>query len=364
MGRLYQMGRVAERVSNIEEARRLFEQSLALYQELGERWWTARVLYQLSYASDTRDAYGEPKTLAENALAIFQSLGDPRYTAYSLTGLGWYAVRRGQLEEGEQLMQQCLDLTREMGERVMIGWGLQNLGATAMYLGKYAKAQSLLEESLTLRSDLGDPLGMADSTCDLGLAKMHLGQYDQARDLGEKALSLAQESDYPRRTGFCFLLLGSVALARSTCADAQELLQKGVVVLRGAGNQNDLGLLLGVLACAERGLGRVPQAERHASEASRIGSGFQFFRPWIYALPALSLLLADGGEVERATELYALASRYPIVADSRWFEDVAGREIATAAAALPPDVVAAAQERGQARDLWVTVEELLDEFEE
>jgi len=51
------------------------------------------------------------------------------------------------------------------------------------------------------------------------------------------------------------------------------------------------------------------------------------------------------------------------VANSRWFEDVAGREIAAAAEALPPEVVAAAQERGRARDLWATVEELLDELQ-
>jgi hypothetical protein len=39
-------------------------------------------------------------------------------------------------------------------------------------------------------------------------------------------------------------------------------------------------------------------------------------------------------------------------------------EIAAVAATLPPDVVAAAQVRGKARDLWETAEELLVEFEQ
>ena len=82
------------------------------------------------------------------------------------------------------------------------------------------------------------------------------------------------------------------------------------------------------------------------------------------ALPATALLLADRGEAERAVELYALASRDPFVAHSRWFEDVAGVRIAAVAAALPPDVVAAAQERGRARDLWATARELLAELED
>ena len=91
-------------------------------------------------------------------------------------------------------------------------------------------------------------------------------------------------------------------------------------------------------------------------------------RPRYLALPAVALLLIDADkparcEVEGAVELYALASRYPYVSNSRWFEDVAGRHIAAAAAQLPPDVVVASQERGRARDLGATVEELLVELE-
>jgi hypothetical protein len=52
----------------------------------------------------------------------------------------------------------------------------------------------------------------------------------------------------------------------------------------------------------------------------------------------------------------------PFVANSHWFEDVAGRHIAAVAAVLPLDVVAAAQERGWARDLDATVAELLIEL--
>ena len=78
----------------------------------------------------------------------------------------------------------------------------------------------------------------------------------------------------------------------------------------------------------------------------------------------VALLLIDEGETERAIELYALASRYPFVANSRWFEDVAGRHIAAAAAALPLEMVQAARERGRARDLDATVKELAIELAE
>jgi hypothetical protein len=62
-------------------------------------------------------------------------------------------------------------------------------------------------------------------------------------------------------------------------------------------------------------------------------------------------------------ELYALASRHPYVANSRWFEDVVGKHVTAAAAALPAEVVTAARERGRARDLEATAGELLAELE-
>jgi hypothetical protein len=96
----------------------------------------------------------------------------------------------------------------------------------------------------------------------------------------------------------------------------------------------------------------------------RLGKDLDSWLPVAPGMPAPALLLADQGNVERAVELYALVPRYPIVVNSHWFEDVAGKRVSAAAATLPSEVVAAAQERGRARDLWTTVEELLVELEE
>ena len=73
------------------------------------------------------------------------------------------------------------------------------------------------------------------------------------------------------------------------------------------------------------------------------------------ALAGIALLLADEGKAERGMELYALASRYPLVANSHWFEDVVGRHIAAVTDTIHAQVAAAAQERGRGRDLVATV---------
>ena len=54
-------------------------------------------------------------------------------------------------------------------------------------------------------------------------------------------------------------------------------------------------------------------------------------------LPGIALLFANQGEAEWAVELYALASTQCIVANSRWFDDIAGDHVTAIAASLPPD---------------------------
>ena len=84
-------------------------------------------------------------------------------------------------------------------------------------------------------------------------------------------------------------------------------------------------------------------------------------------MPLIALLLADGEcdtLRERAVVLYGLAASHPFVANSQLFENITGKQVAAAAAVLPPEVVGAAQSRGRARDWWETAELLLEELPE
>jgi tetratricopeptide (TPR) repeat protein len=163
---------------------------------------------------------------------------------------------------------------------------------------------------------------------------------------------------------FSQFVLGLVALVEEAYAESQQLLQESVASLQDANVRDYAGWALAALGYTARGLGQPSRAGQYLAKALQIFTEIGAFFPLMYGLPAVALLLVDRGETERAVELYALASRYPFVANSRWFEDVAGKHIAAVAATLPPEVVAAAHERGRARDLEVTVAELLAELEE
>jgi hypothetical protein len=103
-------------------------------------------------------------------------------------------------------------------------------------------------------------------------------------------------------------------------------------------------------------------ARECVAQALKVGVELGAFMPVMYGLPIAALLLADQGAVERALEVYACASRYGFVANSRWFEDVARQQLRTMAASLPTEAVESAEEQGRSQDWDVMAAELLSEL--
>jgi hypothetical protein len=124
-------------------------------------------------------------------------------------------------------------------------------------------------------------------------------------------------------------------------------------------------MALGVLGLALAGQGDGLEASKALSQAlQRVAdTGNLLALGWV--IPGVVSLLLSQGQTELAVELYAMASaRFPMVRESCWFEELIGRHVAVAEAALPPAVVKAAGARGRARDPEATVAELLAALEQ
>jgi predicted ATPase/predicted Ser/Thr protein kinase len=360
---LLQMGHIANTAGDRKKARQLYEQSRALLSELDDQWSRALVLHSLGRVAWELGAYDEARQLQEQSIAIRQTLGDRRDIAYSLGSLGWVAYYQGRHEEAERLMQESLTIRQDLGDRAGFARGLYDLGATLMGLGRHAEARALLKECIVICNYLGVRACLADASILLGLVHFLLGQYECGRAHAQTGLALSREIHHRHGIGRALAVLGYTAMGESAYGEAHELLQESAAVYREIEGWDELGWVLANSAYVERKLGQLGQARRHLYETLRTATDIGAWIPAVIALPTMALLLTDRGEVERAVELYALASRYPLVSNSRAFQELAKQHIAAVAETLPPEVVAAAEERGQARDLDATVKELLVELE-
>jgi tetratricopeptide (TPR) repeat protein len=154
-------------------------------------------------------------------------------------------------------------------------------------------------------------------------------------------------------------LLGDLSLAESSYIEAQAAFAASVRITREQGPYFRAGVAPAGLSYAACRLGQLPQARQYLAEALTSTLPFKADVPAVYALSGVALYLAATGDTVRAIEVWTLARRHPFVANSKWFEDVVGRELEALAASLPPKMAEAARARGQVLDLWEAAADLL-----
>jgi tetratricopeptide (TPR) repeat protein len=295
--------------------------------------------------------------------------------------LGNVARERGEFDKAEHLFREAIKIQCEAQNPRGIRWAQDMLSLTFVFAGKSTQARQISEEILVAFGHLGD-IAVAGMYLGLASVEIHEGGYERARVQAETSLALSRKSRYRWGVAYSLFLQSCLVVveaeskldaraapqaqntgkARELYAEAQRLAQESVTIYREMGVRIWLGQPLAISVVVARGLGDVDQAQRRLCEALRVASDTGAFLSLMLTLSAAALVLVDVEERERAVELYALASRYPLVGKSRWFDDVFGRHLAAVVATLPPDVVAAAQERGRARDIDTTVAELLAEL--
>ena len=233
------------------------------------------------------------------------------------------------------------------------------LGHGIMLCGKYDEAYALAEEELLRARELGHRPMLAQAFALSATAHQASGRYVQACDHAHVGIQLAEEVKDPRLVSYLLWRLGEIYLAQGRHAEARQLLDDSVELHRNIGYQARLRDVL-----TSKGICAYAQGESHELrlclvEALQLSVADRAWLTAIRALPLAALAAASRGQIETAVELYALASCAPYIANSPWFEDVAGRHVAAAAGSLPAAVVAAAQQRGQSQELWQVVEDLL-----
>ncbi|MCB0184017.1 MAG: hypothetical protein KDE31_07130, partial [Caldilineaceae bacterium] len=319
---------LATHASQSQTARDHYDRSLALYQEVGDRWAVARVLLEMSYLTRNFSRF-------------------PHAQDY-----------RNQLEATKRLVLDSTAIFREFGDRAGVAGGLFQLGGTFLFLGQFAEAQTVLKESVAIHKELGLKSGLILATAHLANTNALLGLHEQAVVEGQFALDLAREIAYPAGIHMGLGTAIWAAMRRGDYHEAQRFAQENIALNQMRGEQRELAYSLAFLGIACRDLGNTVQARQQLVKALEISIGTRAVGPLFFCLALANYLLVDAGKYVQAAELDALRATYP-VSGSRMMHLP---PIFPALAPLPANIRAAAQARGRKFDLWATAQVLLAEF--
>jgi tetratricopeptide (TPR) repeat protein len=151
--------------------------------------------------------------------------------------------------------------------------------------------------------------------------------------------------------------LGGVIAALGEKQEAERLYQESLTIRREIGDRRGIIFSLAYLGDLSCDIGDCQEARHYYHEALWIAMDIRALTLALSVLVRFARLLASEGEPERAWELLVLILRHP--AANRETKDDAHQVRALLDAQLSRDAIQAAQERGRARTLEVTVEELL-----
>ena len=331
----------------------LIEQSLALFRSDKDHWYTAQGLDLLGRGLRETGQLTASKETIEAGLTIRQNLDDIRGIASSYANLANTVANMGRFEEAIELYRKSIALFAELNDLGQQSYQIFRLAAALVHAGEFNESFQLLEKSNTIHQELGVPTALGMITILSSFALMHLGRYEEAVPLHLDAQSLSG-----RNTGYALKDMGRTKLVMGHNIEAQNRLEKAVALFRHRGDMNGLGQALGSLGFLALREHKIADARLYIYKNLQIAADTQVYLPSLTALAGIALLRLADHDAKSAVELYELARQHKHVANSKWFEDIAGKSITAASQGLPPAVVDAAQSRGKGRQLAPTIQEL------
>jgi predicted ATPase/class 3 adenylate cyclase len=357
------LGRVYEWLDRYQEATVHLEQSIANSRSLGDHWLMADAIHLLGGVALRRGNYELAIRRLKEAQIHYHDAGDRRSEAYvqmwaAICQTWWWPS-----PEAERQIGKSRAVFQEVGDLNAEYWAIAGLGWACLYLGRFEQARLLIAEAFALSDRLGMVARQAGTIGYEAEAIIHQGDYGQALSRLRQGQEIGRNNQSPITTAMLLVFTGRAKLAQGHSDDARKLVAEGAAILRRISQNDDLSQALAVLSCAHADNGEIAQAKHALAEALTLAEQLRTFGAAKYGLSAAAHLLARLGESERAVEIYALAREHEFVAKSRWFEDVTGQSVAAAAENLPAEDVAAAKARGEARDVWQTADELLQQLQ-
>ena len=202
----------------------------------------------------------QAERLFNEALILAEALGDKRWRGGLHGNLGGTAMLQGRADIARPHLELALSLAAELGDRQWAGNAHCNLGLLLHELGESEGARTELQAALQLARSIGHRRLEAFALCNLGLALRALKRTDDACAAVSEAVAVAQDLQAPRLEGQFRGYLGEMLAVAGKGAEALDCLDRAQTLLSGASDLQATLLLQCQRATALAHLGQTAAA--------------------------------------------------------------------------------------------------------
>lgn len=230
----------------------------------------ARLLLFLGALTTAQGDYSAAHGFLQQSLSLYEELGDQLGIAASLNALAVSARDRGEYAAAQANFERSLACWRLLPDRLAIARCLHNLANVVKVRGDYARARWALREATGIFEELGDRTGAAWSINQQGDIARAQDDLDAARGLYQRALSAFRDAGDPWGSARSLTDLAYIDCERGDHVGAHAAYREALEIFAGLENQRGIARALEGLACLALAQGHPERALTLAAAASHL----------------------------------------------------------------------------------------------
>jgi len=268
----------------------------------------AKAFYVVGNFAARMGDFDQAKAYCMESMALFQEIGDRKKVGHVFSHLGYIAFLKCELVAARAYFEESLAIVREVEDKMGIGWPLWWLAYVSFYQGDYLKGLSLAEESLAFFQEARNAGAVAQTLWLLALMHFYYrGDVVKAQAMAKECLLLAREMNDSGYAVDALDLLGQIALHQGKIALAHSLVGEIEALWNEAEGTTRLKTVAAYMAQVEGCEGDYPAAHVHFEESlACLKNGYG---KWdiAFSLEGLAKVVAVQGELVWAARLWGAA---------------------------------------------------------
>ena len=215
------LGALTTALGDFSAAESFLQQSLALYEEIEDRWGIAASLNGLGLSARDRGDYSSAHSYFEQSLSCWRMLPDRQALARCLHNLACAVKALGDYRRANWALHEAIQIFEQVGDRSGAAWSISEQGDLAREQGDRAAAQACYQRALSMFRQAGDTWGVGRALTDLGSIACEQRKASAAHGAYREAIEIFASLGY--RRGIARALEGCACLAVGEKQSARAL---------------------------------------------------------------------------------------------------------------------------------------------
>ncbi len=228
----------------LEKAMELFNESLALARQIGDRSYEAENLQMIAWLNSGLNGVANYEVfleLGEEALKISRIAHLDWHTASTLTTLAEGHLGRGDYQAALAYNKEAQELASEIGAIRILAINIEYEGGINLRLNRPGQAESLFHRALQLSREANTYLWLPRVQAALAIARIRQGDH-QVGPFLEEALTIAKQKGQGLYITHCYEGLAELSLAKGAHHEAQQHAHEMLSLAKQNGQREKLAI--------------------------------------------------------------------------------------------------------------------------